>query len=654
MGIWANLRSAVGRVRLSIPKMKQLLQSSFVLLGLVTVVLLNVINTCQIDQLEAHVLAMRQALDALGGGVPGAGPRGKTREPAAATAEAEALVDPDNLLRGDPRPFVEAPQVVRGGTLRLDIGQDPPGMNPYISSGADVIEYNTYINDTLAMRQRDDPDVWFPALAQSVKTVDEGLTYTVRLRPGVMWHPPTVDWSSGRYAWLRGAHVLTADDFAFVFDMLRNPQVAGRISSMRNYFSAFVRYEVVDRYTFKVFFSERLYTNLPALLSLQPMPRWLYMFDEDGHRFDSSTWGLALNQHWYNQRCIGTGPYRFVLWEPGVKIELAQNPSYWGEKPSFERIVMRVAKDQSAWLRQLKTQEIDLTQVQPEQYRTEVLEVDGPILGNEHIKMNRQPTLGYFYIGWHIDSAYFGDKRTRQAMTLAFNRDKIVRNVLFGLGKITSGPFAQQSPCYDKTVIPWPFDLALARQKLREAGWKDTDGDGIVDKLIDGERRPFAFTLLMFGSSSEYETLANIYREDLLQVGVRMMPRALEWSTMRKKIDEREFDAYTGAWVLDWDVDLYQLWHSAEADRPMSSNRIGFRNAEADRIITSLRRTFEPHERVALCHSFHRLLHEEQPYTFFYQRERAVLYWDYMNTPTYSLLWPYRDLRYFSFRAARP
>ena len=120
---------------------------------------------------------------------------------------------------------------------------------------------------------------------------------------------------------------------------------------------------------------------------------------------------------------------------------------------------------------------------------------------------------------------------------------------------------------------------------------------------------------------------------------------------MLKKMDEREFDVYSGAWVPGWDTDLMQLWHSTEADKPQSSNRIGFRNEEADKIAEELRRTFDEDRRTELCHDFHALVHDEQPYTFFYARERPVLYWDHLNEPQFSLNWPYQDKRYWSFQS---
>jgi ABC-type transport system substrate-binding protein len=173
--------------------------------------------------------------------------------------------------------------------------------------------------------------------------------------------------------------------------------------------------------------------------------------------------------------------------------------------------------------------------------------------------------------------------------------------------------------------------------------------------VIDGAKVPFAFQLVIYGSSTEWDTIANIYREALRTIGVKMDPVALEWATQLKRVEDREFDAVTLAWVPPWATDLMQIWHSQEADRPKSSNRIGFRNKDADRIAEALRREFDPAKRVALCHEFHALVHELQPYTFVYQRSRAVLYWDYMNEPEFSRVPPIRDARYWSnATASRP
>jgi ABC-type transport system substrate-binding protein len=637
--------------------MKQLFQSTFSLLCLLVLTVLTVVNTCQIDNLEDNLIKTRKAVDDLGRNgvaVRGGGEATRATAVTASAEEAAALADPKNLLKPNPRPFVDDAKVARGGTLRNNWYEDPPGMNLYTSqNAANMAELGTYMSNTIGFRTKDNPDVFAPDLALKVTTPDNGQSFEVTLRKGVWWHEPVVDWQSGRFDWLKGDHEVTSDDFIFVFDMLKNQQVTGRVSSLRNFFEL-ESYEALDRYRFRVKWKERLFTNLSSLMDLWPSPRWLFMYDQDGKKFDEATWGLKLNEHWYNQKMLGTGPYKFVEWVLGVRIVMERNRRYFGEAPAFDRVVTSIFKDQNATPRRLKAGDLDYTYLLPEQYRTEVMEAKGPVLNQPRIKQARYPDLGFFFIAWSAESPFFGDKRVRQAMTMALDRQRILDNVFYKLGRISTGPFPSQNPCYDASIKPWPFDLKAAGKLLDEAGWTDTDGDGIRDKVVKGTRRPFSFSMLVYGGSNEYETLANIYRESLLQIGVRLNPRPLEWATLLKKMDEKEFDAYTSGWVMDWDIDLMQIWHSKEADRPNSSNRIGFRNKEADRIAEALRREFDHKKRVALCHEFHALIHEEQPYTFIYERDRAVLYWDHMNELEFRLVYPYRDLRYFSFSQPRP
>ncbi|MEM6531929.1 MAG: ABC transporter substrate-binding protein [Myxococcota bacterium] len=618
--------------------MKPFMQTGFSVFALALLLCLTVFNTCQINNLE------RRLRD---GEIVARSPDPELSPPPQNSA-AELGGDPGNLLNSRTRPLNDDATIKRGGHLRMQAGQDPAGFNPYIANGADAAEFARYINNMLCQRDVDEPGRLTPDLATSIRTPDGGYTYEVEIRRGVYWHSPAVELRDPKFAWLRGEHELTSDDFLFVFDMMANPQVTGRISHQRNYFSGATA-EANGRYGFTVRFEKRAYTNLSNLCSMHPSPRWLMMFDESGKKFSDSEWGVKVSEHWYNNRGIGTGPYRFVEWVPGSHIRFEKNERYFGEPPAFDGVTVRIIKDQNAWTRLLKTGELDVTRIQPEQYRTEVLERDGPPLGNPQIRQTRREELGYFYVGWNMDTPYFNTKEARQAMTLALDREGIVKNVFHGLGDVLHGPFPLKNPCYDHSVEGWPYDLDRARAKLDEAGWVDTDGDGIRDRLVDGKRIPFEFDLMIYGSSTEFATVANIYREALLRIGVRLNPKPLEWSTLLKRIEERSFESYTAAWVMDWEIDLYQLWHSSEADQPKSSNRIGFRSAKADRIIEALRESFDQEERVKLCHEFHALVHELQPYTFIYQRWRPVLYWDHMNEPEFHKVYPFRDPRLMSF-----
>ncbi|MBA2319939.1 MAG: hypothetical protein H0V89_02180 [Deltaproteobacteria bacterium] len=642
--------------------MKRLLQSGFgiVLLGLLVV--LGLFNTAQLHNLEGKVARLESSGVRVTDGTPTAvrvAPAGAQVAGATCyeTPEDEAaLADPSNLLD----PFAFPPnwpeRIERGGTFPRLLAQDPPGLHLVASNNAvDTTEIYKYVTSRVAYQLPHDPDHYAPDLATRVTRSDDGKTYDVWLRKGVFWHPPAVDLDDPRHAWLKGEHPLTAHDFAFWLETIQNPQVLGRAAALRNYFQEWEPIEVIDDHHFRVHVKENLFMTRSQVFDMEPLPRWLYQYDEDGNRFDDATWGDKQNTHWYSRKAVGVGMYRFVDWEEGVRMSLERNERYHNTKcltPNFDRVEMNIIKDQQAWLRSLKTKGIAYTQVQPQQFNAEIRGRE-PYLGEPGLKLAIHDEASYFYLGWNQTRPLFQDKRVRRALTHAFDRQGLVKNVFAELGAVTSGPFDQANPCYDHSIAPLAYDLEEARRLLAEAEWSDTDGDGVLDKVIDGKKTPFSFVLLTYGSSSEYETLARVYREALLDIGIQMTAQPLEWAAQLKKMGERDFDAFTGAWNPQWDVDLYQIWHSTEADKPGSSNYISFRSEEGDRIAAALRREFDPAKRTALCHSFHALLHEEQPYSFFYQRKRAVLYWDSLNEPTFSKLNPQRDTRLFSF-ATRP
>jgi ABC-type transport system substrate-binding protein len=211
-------------------------------------------------------------------------------------------------------------------------------------------------------------------------------------------------------------------------------------------------------------------------------------------------------------------------------------------------------------------------------------------------------------------------------MTHAFRKERILEHIFSGLGEITGSPFYLKSPATDPAIKPWPHDLDAARRLLAEAGWKDSDGDGILDRVRDGKKEDFEFQLVLFAHSQEYRDLGSIFKEELLKIGVRMTPLPVDWAQMQKKLDDKDFDAYTGGWGLAWDSDPFQIWHSSQASIPKGSNRVGLRNPEVDRLIETLRVTFDPDQRVALQRRIHAIVHEEQPYTFFYT-PRVVPAW---------------------------
>ncbi|HEX2735304.1 MAG TPA: ABC transporter substrate-binding protein [Polyangiaceae bacterium] len=644
--------------------MKQGKESRAWVLGasVVVVLLLGAISF-QIDSLEKQLIAQSGQLRALGESgermaaelkrIQGGG------EASSKTSGAQCVVDkplhpevPDLLQAAEPRR--PPPGVPTDGEFRFGWSSgDPKTLNPILSNAGEVGDWlSAYVDAGIADRNRwTDPDKWHGELGCRVELTDEFKEYTIYLRHGVKWHVPAgIDWADPKYTWLKGEHPLTAQDFVFALDMITNPQVENGFS--KSYFEDLESWKALDDYTLVVRWKKRTYQSAGVTLGLSPLPRFLYAFAEDGTPYPKETIGLKFNQHWYNNRgYLGVGAYRLKRYEPGRVIELERNEDYYGEKPPIARVAYPIYTDQNQTVLKLKSGEVDLGGLRAGQYREEVLQwkdrpkaewpSNDPFL-NDRIHCQVVDAPVFDYIGWNGDKPMFSDARVRTAMTLALRRREIIDKVFVGLGDVAMGPFLPETGCHDPSVDPLEFDLERAKKLLQEAGWSDSDSDGLLDKEIQGVRTPFEFTLLIY-AAPEYTAEANIFKEDLLKLGIRLKIESAEWSLMQKKMDEKQFDAFTGAWGLGWETDAYQIWHSSQADIPKGSNRVGFRNKEADKLIEQARVTFGVEERRTLFRRIHRLIYDAQPYTFVRRRKLPYCWSDDVKGVAFARLRPQAD-----------
>ncbi|HEY3496488.1 MAG TPA: ABC transporter substrate-binding protein [Polyangiaceae bacterium] len=484
-----------------------------------------------------------------------------------------------------------------------------------------------------------------------MEITDDGKEFTFYLRPGMTWHPPVgVNLDDPKYAWLRGTHPFTAEDFVFTLDMILNPAVQS--GPFRNYFQDLESWKAVDPLTLVLRWKKKQFTNLSfSIAGIFPVPKFLYAFDEDGKPLPAETLGARFNRHWYNNKgTLGAGPYRMTSYTPGSKITLERNEAFVGEKPAIKTLTYPIYTDANQTLLRLKAHELTFGELQPGQYREEVLQyanaakkpTNSPFLDGR-IQCKPEFDTSYRYIGWNLQRPQFNDKRVRRAMTYAFDRQRIIDKVYNGIGEITTHPYGPYSTFHDPGIKLIPFDLAAARKLLAEAGWTDTDGDGLLDKALtpgDPKRSPFEFTLLINSSRKETRITADILRDDLLKVGVKMNIDAVELSLFFKRMDEKAFDAFFGAWATLFEPDLFQIFHSSQADIPKGSNRVGFRNKEADAIIEELRVTLDTAERRALLQRFHRLFDDEQIFSIFMSPKMIYCWWNELKNVSFAKTYP--------------
>ena len=338
----------------------------------------------------------------------------------------------------------------------------------------------------------------------------------------------------------------------------------------------------------------------------------------------------------YNRSPLGTGQYIVDRWESKDRVELKRNPNYWNAKTAghVDRIIVKFIADQVLAMAALKAGEIDFFyDMSPEQYFE-----DWPNFDAERRKDYVQaswysPMFSYF--GWNLLAPQLQDRRVRIALGLLFDRQDFVDTKLHGAGVVVSGTQYYFGPGYDRDVAPLAYDPETARDLLEDAGWIDTDNDGILDK--DGQ--PFKVVLRLAQGRPINVQRCEVLQKNLKSVGIDLQIQQLEWASFIEKVRAKECDVITLSWATPVESDPFQIWHSSQAGRQnRGSNTISFANPEADALIEMLRVTLDENKRKRIHASFHRLIDSEQPYTFLWiPKEFGVYHKRFRNVKWYRL-----------------
>jgi peptide/nickel transport system substrate-binding protein len=194
----------------------------------------------------------------------------------------------------------------------------------------------------------------------------------------------------------------------------------------------------------------------------------------------------------------------------------------------------------------------------------------------------------------------------------------MVKTILFGLGQVVESPIYFFRPEYDKNLPVYPFDPAKGVALLREAGWSDTDGDGVLDKVIDGKKTPLRFEIKINSGNPIRKAIALTLQDELGKHGIAASVRELDWTIFLDDVKTHKFDAVILGWAMSvGEPDAYQVWHSSQAAN-QGSNHISFKNRRVDQILEQYRREFDEKKRIQLYREFQEILSDEQPYTFLF------------------------------------
>ena len=467
-------------------------------------------------------------------------------------------------------------QPVRGDTIVEGSIGDASNLLPALaadSSSFDIIGqvYNGLVryDKNLALE---------PELAERWEISPDGLVITFHLRRGVSWHD--------------GAP-FTAADVEFTYRVMIDPKTP---TAYGEDFRQVKKFEVVDPATVRVTYEKPF---APALASwgFSIMPKHLLA----GKEITSSPLARAP---------VGTGPYRFKEWKAGEKIVLEANDAYWEGRPNIDRVIYRIIPDNATMFLELRAGSVDMMGLEPLQY-TRQTDTDA---FRKNYNKYRYLASSYTYLGFNLNLPLFQDKRVRQAISHAVNKQEIIDIVLLGLGQEATGPYKPGTWAYNPDVKRYPFDQARAQALLAEAGWSAKGPDGFLAKA--GQR--FAFTLMTNQGNKTRSKAAEVIQKNLKSVGIDVSIRIVEWAAFLKEfVNPRKFDAVILGWTIPPDPDAFDVWHSTKTG-PAELNHVSFKNAEADALIEKGRRTFSQEERRQAYGRFQEILAEEQPYVFLY------------------------------------
>ncbi|MGZ8452111.1 MAG: peptide-binding protein [Candidatus Binatia bacterium] len=536
-----------------------------------------------------------------------------------------ACGDKTEVKVADLKPTVskeEAGTPVTGDWLVYHELSDPELLNPLTSSDAVSSDISGFMFEALLTRDPRTLEVK-PFIAEARPEIaQDKLTYTFKIR---------------KDARFQDGRPITGEDVLFSVKAVKCPFVNAPF--LRVYFNSLVDAELLDPYTIRFVTKERYFQNESVLGGITLLPRHHYdpanllqgvtvkALAQDPAKLppEVKRFGEQFNKN-YNRNPLGSGPYKFNGWKTGSEVELIRDPNYWGngkegiDQPRLDRVKFRVVNNMDAALNRLKSGSIDyIEELQPVQ----------AIRGTSSDRFNREfkkleyyaPT--YTYIGWNNNHPIFRDKRVRQAMTYLTDRKLIVKSVLFGLGEVVDSHIYLFRPEYDKSLVSYPFDRQKAVALLDEAGWKDSDGDGVRDKIIDGKKIPLRFEIKVNSGNALRKSIALVLLDELKKHGIAASVRELDWTIFLNDVKNHQFDAVVLGWQMSTtEPDAYQIWHSSQATNK-GSNAISYNNSRVDQILEIYRQEFDPQKRIEIYKEFQQILHDEQPYTFLFVRKRV-------------------------------
>ncbi|HEX7829498.1 MAG TPA: ABC transporter substrate-binding protein [Thermoanaerobaculia bacterium] len=461
-----------------------------------------------------------------------------------------------------------------GGRVVRRLETDPETLNYVRHSTEDERQVLSMIYDPLI--ELDENLTPAPGLATRWEVLDGGKTYVFHL-------DPRATYSDGK--------PVVASDVVFTLTKILDEQSM----QFASYFETLDRAntKAIDTQTVRVAFTEPRAGQLLSF-NIGVMPEHVY----------------GKGDFKKNRAVIGSGPYVLKRRQIGRSILLARRDDYWRTKPRIAEVLFRPIGDDAVTWKALERGDIDVGRASNDTwFRVK----DDPKI-KATLDFHNVWQFTYNAVAWNLDDPILSDVRVRRALAMCFDRDTVIDKLYHGQARPLSGPFVQDSWAYNAKVQPVEYNPTGAAALLASAGWRDSDGDGILDR---GGMK-FAFTMLIVAGNKASIEQSQVLQDALKRVGVQLDVRAVDGAAYSEAVFARNFQAAFVAWVVDPDPNPKGLFHSKMV-APAGMNVIGYRNAEADELMDRAERELDQSRRQELYFHLHEIIARDQPYLFLVQ-----------------------------------
>jgi len=474
-----------------------------------------------------------------------------------------------------------------GGTLVVAGKGDPASMISLVSTDFESAQHQLHVLFVTLVSNDADYEAQ-PYFARSWEFDSDTSEVVFHLQHDLQWHD--------------GAPV-TARDVAFTFQRLKDPAVPFPNPSYFDYWDAV---EVIDPVTVRFFL--RPHANaLYGWTRVAIMPEHI-LGNVPPEDLESHPFGFLSP--------VGNGPFRFVERIPGDRWVFEANPDFpeeLGGRPYLDRLVYRQIPDEFALAAALQAGEVDL-----------VIDASPSMIDqvgdSQDVVSTSYSAPEYAFIAWNSRRPEFSDPVVRRALTMAIDRETLVQAVLGGNGTVAAGPVGPWHWAYDSAWTPIPYAPEEATVLLEGAGWKDSDGDGTLDR--DGQ--PFSFELLAT-PRRDWAAVQTLVQASLGEVGIEVEPVVREQGALIPLVigADRRFDAVIIGWARDVPLNDIDLWACDQVGQPFQFT--SYCNPQLDTVLEAIPLEVDRVRLRSLIGRYHELVAADQPYTFLYYVDRVDL-----------------------------